>query len=54
MVIAPPGPLGLSDIASLLRTAEVTVVWLTAGLFHQLAETDVEAMADVPVVSGRW
>ena len=50
VVIAPPGPLGLSDVASLLRTAGVTVAWLTAGLFHQLAETDVAAIADVPVV----
>ena len=50
MVIAPPGPLGLPDIASLLRTAGVTVAWLTAGLFHQLAETDIDAIAGVPVV----
>ncbi len=50
VVIAPPGPLGLPDIASLLRTAGVTVAWLTAGLFHQLAETDIDAIAAVPVV----
>lgn len=49
-VIAPPGPLGLPEIASLLRTADVTVVWLTAGLFHQLAETDIDAIAGVPVI----
>jgi amino acid adenylation domain-containing protein len=50
IVIAPPGPLGLPDVASLLRTADVTVAWLTAGLFHQLAETDIDAIASVPVV----
>ena len=50
VVVAPPGPLGLPDIASLLRTADVTLVWLTAGLFHQLAETDIEAIAGIPVV----
>ncbi len=50
VVIAPPGPLGLPEIASLLRTAGVTVAWLTAGLFHQLAETDIDAIAGVPVV----
>jgi amino acid adenylation domain-containing protein len=49
-VIAPPGPLGLPELASLLRTADVTVVWLTAGLFHQLAETDIDAIAGIPVV----
>ena len=50
VVVAPPGPLGLSEIASLLRTAGVTVAWLTAGLFHQLAEADIDAIAGVPVV----
>jgi amino acid adenylation domain-containing protein len=50
VVIAPRGPLGLPDVASLLRTADVTVVWLTAGLFHQLAEVDIDAIAGVPVV----
>ena len=50
IVVAPPGPLGLTDVASLLRTAGVTVAWLTAGLFHQLAEADIDAIADVPVV----
>jgi len=50
VVVAPPGPLGLTDVASLLRTAGVTVAWLTAGLFHQLAQTDIDAIAGVPVV----
>ncbi|HEX6526329.1 MAG TPA: amino acid adenylation domain-containing protein [Streptosporangiaceae bacterium] len=50
VVVAPPGPLGLSGVASLLRTAQVTVAWLTAGLFHQLVETDIDAIADVPVI----
>lgn len=50
VVVAPPGPLGLSDVASLLRTAGVTVAWLTAGLFHQLAEADIGAIADLPVL----
>ena len=50
VVIAPPGRLGLPDVASLLRTAGVTVVWLTAGLFHQVAETDIGALAAVPVL----
>ena len=50
VVVAPPGPLSLSDIAALLRTADVTVAWLTAGLFDQLAETGLDAIADVPQV----
>ncbi len=47
IVIAPPGPLGLPDIGRLLRGTGVTVAWLTAGLFHQLAEEDMEALAGV-------
>jgi amino acid adenylation domain-containing protein len=50
VVIAPPGPLGLPEIAALLRTAGVTLAWLTAGLFHQLADTDMSALAAVPVL----
>jgi amino acid adenylation domain-containing protein len=50
VVVAPPGPLSLSEIAALLRTAGVTVTWLTAGLFDQLAETDLDAIGAVPLV----
>jgi amino acid adenylation domain-containing protein len=50
VVIAPPGPLGLPDIAALLRDGGVTVAWLTAGLFHQLAEADINALAGVSVL----
>jgi len=50
VVVPPPGPQSLSDIAALLRTAGVTVAWLTAGLFDQLAETDLDAIAGVPLV----
>jgi amino acid adenylation domain-containing protein len=50
VVIAPPGRLGLPDVASLLRTAGVTVAWLTAGLFHQVAETEIDALSTVPVL----
>jgi amino acid adenylation domain-containing protein len=49
VVVAPPGPLSLSEIAALLR-ADVTVAWLTAALFDQVAETDIDAIAGVPLV----
>jgi amino acid adenylation domain-containing protein len=48
VVVAPPGPLGLTEIASLLRSSGVTAAWLTAGLFHQLAEADIGALTGVP------
>jgi amino acid adenylation domain-containing protein len=50
VVVAPPPPLSLSDISALLRTSGVTVIWLTSGLFDQLAETDIDAIAGVPLV----
>ncbi len=50
LVIAPPGPLGLPELAALLRTADVTIAWLTTGLFNQLAEADLGALAQVPVI----
>jgi amino acid adenylation domain-containing protein len=50
LVIAPPGPLGLSGIASLLRTGGVTIAWLTAGLFHELADSEIDALASVRVL----
>jgi amino acid adenylation domain-containing protein len=50
VVLAPPGPLSLSELAALLRTGGVTVAWLTAGLFDQLAETGLDAIAGVPLV----
>ncbi len=50
IVVAPPGPLSLSEISALLRTAGVTVAFLTTGLFNQLAETSLDALAEVPLL----
>jgi amino acid adenylation domain-containing protein len=47
LVIAPSGPLGLPEIASLLRASGVSVAWLTAGLFHQIIEVDADAVAGI-------
>ncbi|MBO4206950.1 non-ribosomal peptide synthetase [Micromonospora echinofusca] len=46
-VVAPPDPVDLGTLAALLRSGRVTVAFLTAGLFHQLAEEDVSALASV-------
>ena len=45
VVVAPAGPLGIADTARLLRESGVSVAWLTAGLFHQLVQTDPGALA---------
>jgi amino acid adenylation domain-containing protein len=48
LVLAPPGPIGPAEIAAVLRGSGATVAWLTAGLFHQVAETDIGALKAVP------
>ncbi|MEW2399420.1 non-ribosomal peptide synthetase [Streptomyces sp. NPDC046862] len=45
--IFPPGHVDLTALARLLKTAEVTVLWLTAGLFHQLAALHPDAFTGV-------
>ncbi|MFF2198536.1 amino acid adenylation domain-containing protein, partial [Streptomyces sp. NPDC058157] len=45
--IAPPGPLTLTELADLITGRGVTALWLTAGLFHQLAEHRPDAFAGV-------
>lgn len=39
LVIAPPGLPDFDRLGRLLRLGEVTFAWLTAGLFHAMAET---------------
>ncbi|MFD0380213.1 amino acid adenylation domain-containing protein [Streptomyces sp. NPDC127112] len=45
--IAPPGPQTLTELADLIAGRGVTALWLTAGLFHQLAEHRPDAFAGV-------
>ncbi|WP_027659872.1 non-ribosomal peptide synthetase [Salinispora fenicalii] len=47
LVLAPPGALELTELARLLRQERITVLWLTAGLFHQLVEFDPDCLAGV-------
>lgn len=47
LVLAPPGALELTELARLLRRERITVLWLTAGLFHQLVEFDPDCLAGV-------
>ncbi|SCL14465.1 amino acid adenylation domain-containing protein [Micromonospora nigra] len=46
-VVAPPDPVDLTRLTTLIRTGGVTVAFLTAGLFRQLAEADATALAGV-------
>jgi len=39
IVVAPPGPLDGMDLQALIKRTQVTSLWLTAGLFHEMVET---------------
>ncbi|MFI6823275.1 amino acid adenylation domain-containing protein [Micromonospora sp. NPDC050187] len=47
LVVAPAGAPDLAELARLLRRERISVLWLTAGLFHQLVEFDPECLAGV-------
>lgn len=47
LAVAPDGALELDQLAAVVRQEAVTVLWLTAGLFHQLAATRPDAFAGV-------
>ncbi|MGB9405292.1 MAG: amino acid adenylation domain-containing protein [Candidatus Acidiferrales bacterium] len=36
------------DLAQVLRQHRITMLWLTAGLFHQMAENELDALCSVP------
>jgi len=44
LVLAPPGPLGLSEFENLLARERVSTLWLTAGLFHQIVDNRPEML----------
>jgi amino acid adenylation domain-containing protein len=41
LVVAPPGEVSPRGLAGIVRDEGVTVLWLTAGLFHTVVEADV-------------
>ncbi|SDI16879.1 amino acid adenylation domain-containing protein [Actinokineospora alba] len=45
--IAPPGPPTLRELAEVITAGRITVLWLTAGLFHQLAEHEPDCFKGV-------
>jgi amino acid adenylation domain-containing protein/non-ribosomal peptide synthase protein (TIGR01720 family) len=47
LVIPPAGRLDVPDVAAMLRRHRVTVVGLITGMFHQVVEHDVQALASV-------
>jgi len=47
LALMPSGKVGLEEIGQELRSQGVTTLWLTAGLFHQMVEEQIEALHSV-------
>ncbi len=47
LTVLPPGALSLGELRHVLATYEVTSLWLTAGLFHQMAEEGLTGLGAV-------
>ncbi len=47
LALAPPGPRGLGELGATLARFGVTTLWLTAALFHQIVDSDLEALGGV-------
>ncbi|WP_309711534.1 non-ribosomal peptide synthetase/type I polyketide synthase [Armatimonas sp.] len=47
LVVAPEGPLTLSELGETVRKNNVTTLWLTAGLFHALVDNGLSDFAGV-------
>jgi amino acid adenylation domain-containing protein len=47
VVIPPPGALSLEEIGDAVTRFEVTALWLTAGLFHEMAESRLADLGTV-------
>ncbi|MFF9479384.1 amino acid adenylation domain-containing protein [Streptomyces sp. NPDC014733] len=44
LVVAPPGDLTPADLTAIIAKNEVTVAWLTAGLFHAVVESGTHGL----------
>jgi amino acid adenylation domain-containing protein len=44
LVVPPPGPVSLAGIGDLIARYQVTTLWLSAGLFHQMVEADLGSL----------
>ena len=47
LVISPDGPLDIANLKRTIADAGVSVLWLTAALFHRVVDEDLAAIACV-------
>jgi amino acid adenylation domain-containing protein len=47
LVIYPPGPLSLSELADCIEREKVTTLWLTTGLFHRMVDGQLAGLGGV-------
>jgi len=47
LVIAPPDTPSLVELGHILRTRQISVLWLTAGLFHQMVDNQITDLLSV-------
>ncbi|HKY27539.1 MAG TPA: amino acid adenylation domain-containing protein [Pyrinomonadaceae bacterium] len=47
LVVMPPGLVSLEKLGEAVKRHNVTTLWLTAGLFHQMMETDLDSLRGV-------
>ena len=50
LVVYPPGPVSLENLAGMLESERINTVWLTAGLFHQMVEQEGGRLSQVAQV----
>jgi aspartate racemase len=47
LVVMPPGFLSLEELGAAIKRHKVSTLWLTAGLFHQMVETQIDGLRGV-------
>jgi amino acid adenylation domain-containing protein len=45
LVLMPPGSASLVELGATVKQNRITILWLTAGLFHQMAEEELESLS---------
>lgn len=47
LVMPPPSELSLDELGKLLKQAQITTLWLTAGLFHLMVEEHLDSLEQI-------